>query len=80
MIRLGRRKSLVVLQAIAGACTVACAQILTDRSLGTLQVVLATVAKFCSSMAFMLIYIYVAEMYPTSIRSTAIGACSSVAR
>ena len=78
--RLGRRKSLVVLQVIAGSCTIACAQILDNKLLGTTQVALTTVAKFCSSMAFTLIYIFVAEMYPTNLRSTAIGACSTTSR
>ena len=36
--------------------------------------------KFGVAAAFAMVYLYTAELYPTSIRGTAVGACSTVAR
>jgi hypothetical protein len=36
--------------------------------------------KFGASAAFAIVYVYTAELYPTSIRQTAVGACSSLGR
>ena len=36
--------------------------------------------KFGASTAFGLVYVYTAELYPTGIRNTAIGTCSTFAR
>ena len=47
---------------------------------GTLQLVLVLAGKFGASMAFSLIYIYTAELFPTEIRATALGLCSMMAR
>ena len=42
--------------------------------------ILTLSAKFCVSAAFNVTFMYTAELYPTSIRNTAIGICSTVAR
>ena len=47
---------------------------------GTPQLVLVLIGKFGASGAFSLIYIYTAELFPTEIRSTALGLCSMMAR
>ena len=36
--------------------------------------------KFGVAAAFAIVYLYTAELYPTAIRGTAVGACSAVAR
>jgi len=36
--------------------------------------------KGCASGAFAIVFQYTAEMYPTEIRSTALGCCSMVGR
>ena len=36
--------------------------------------------KFGVAAAFAMVYLYTAELYPTAIRGTAVGACSTVAR
>ncbi len=38
------------------------------------------VGKFCVSAAFAIVYVYTAEMYPTSVRSVAVGSGSFWAR
>ena len=36
--------------------------------------------KFNASASFFIVYLYTAELFPTSIRNQAVGACSLVAR
>ena len=45
-----------------------------------LRRVLALVGKFFASGTFAIVYMYTAELYPTLIRSTAVGTCSFMAR
>ena len=47
---------------------------------GTLQLILVLIGKFGASAAFSLIYVYTAELFPTEVRSTALGLCSMMAR
>ena len=47
---------------------------------GILQVFLSLAGKFFASACFAIVYVYAAELYPTAIRNTAIGSCSSIAR
>ena len=45
-----------------------------------LQTIFALVGKFGATATFGLVYLYTAELYPTAMRNTAIGCCSTVAR
>ena len=45
-----------------------------------MQVTLSLVGKFGASASFVVVYLYTAELFPTSIRNQAVGACSLVAR
>jgi OCT family organic cation transporter-like MFS transporter 4/5 len=36
--------------------------------------------KFAATSAFNTVYLFTAELYPTAIRNTAIGLCSTLAR
>ena len=47
---------------------------------GTSKIALALIGKFGASASFGIVYLYTAELYPTQIRSTAIGMCSMMAR
>ena len=42
--------------------------------------ILALVGKFGASAVFLSVYLYTSELYPTSIRATAVGFCSTIAR
>jgi len=44
------------------------------------QIFLSLVGKFGASAGFSIVYLYSAELYPTILRSTSLGACSLVAR
>ena len=47
---------------------------------GSLKLTLAVIGKFGATSSFAAVYLYTAELYPTQIRSTAIGMCSMMAR
>ena len=81
---LGRRPILSFCQAIAGiSCIISgflCDEIEKNRSLIPAQQFFSLVGKFIASANFAIIYVYTAELFPTIIRNSAIGACSCVAR
>ncbi len=45
-----------------------------------ISITLAMVGKFCISGTFAILYIYTAEMYPTNVRTLAVGSGSVWAR
>ena len=47
---------------------------------GAVRTTLALIGKFGATAAFNVAYLYTAEMYPTQIRSTAVGMCSMMSR
>ena len=51
-----------------------------ERLMDIILVTLSCVGKLGSSAAFSLIYLYTAEMFPTEVRTKALGTCSMVAR
>ncbi|KAM6970041.1 uncharacterized protein FYW47_005309 [Aplochiton taeniatus] len=53
---------------------------LIPEKLQALAVALEMVGKFGFTMAFSVVYIYTAELYPTVVRNVGIGICSSAAR
>lgn len=44
------------------------------------SVVLAMVGKFCISASYAILRLYSNEVFPTSIRNSCMGACSTVSR
>ena len=80
----GRRPILSFCQAIAGvSCIIAgllFEEIEDNKALVPAQVFFSLVGKFMASANFAIIYVYTAELYPTIIRNSAIGACSCIAR
>ncbi|NXD39904.1 S22AD protein, partial [Copsychus sechellarum] len=42
--------------------------------------VLAVIGKFTSTAAFSTSYVYAAELFPTTVRQTGVGLCSTMAR
>ena len=45
-----------------------------------LQTCLALLGKLCVSVAFTTAYLYTTELYPTPVRTSAVGCCSMVGR
>jgi len=78
----GRRPILSFCQVVSGVACVVCGllQGSQDPALQGLQLVLSLVGKFGASASFFVVYLYTAELFPTTVRNQAVGACSLVAR
>ncbi|GCC28191.1 hypothetical protein chiPu_0006619 [Chiloscyllium punctatum] len=78
MDRLGRRNTLAPSLFLTG---VACfLSMVTPQDIKALSITLSMIGKFAIAVAFGLIYLYTAELYPTIIRSLAVGTGSMIAR
>lgn len=77
MDRCGRKPVLAFCQILAGVTCIT-AGLVSDIT--WLQVVLALAGKFGAAAAFTIVFVYTAEMFPTEIRSTAVGSSSTCAR
>ena len=76
----GRRPILSFCQLVSGISCIAAGLMNGVEALKHLQIVLSLIGKFGASACFAIVYVYTAELFPTVIRNTAIGACSTVAR
>eukprot|EP00092_Neocalanus_flemingeri_P029516 GFUD01032052.1.p1 GENE.GFUD01032052.1~~GFUD01032052.1.p1 ORF type:complete len:317 (-),score=69.35 GFUD01032052.1:68-1018(-) len=77
--RLGRKPVLGLSQILAGVTCIG-AGLITSESLRWLQITLALVGKFGATASFAVVFVYTAEMFPTEIRSSAVGASSLCGR
>jgi len=73
----GRKPLFAVTQLVPGICCIIAAFL---ESGTLLYGILAMGAKMGASAAFNVTFMYTAQLYPTSIRSSAVGICSTVAR
>ena len=76
----GRRPILSFCQVLSGLFCILAALLQEYPSLGILQVIFTLIGKFGASACFAIIYVYTAELFPTIIRNSAIGSCSTIAR
>ena len=76
----GRRPILSFCQLVSGIACIGAGLLAEQEDLIILQVFLSLVGKFGASACFAIVYVYTAELFPTIIRNTAIGACSTIAR
>ncbi|XP_075940843.1 solute carrier family 22 member 16 [Anarhichas minor] len=78
MERIGRKKTCAPALLLAG---VACMLIIVvPADINALAIVLSMIGKFAIAFAFGLIYLYTCELYPTIIRSLAVGSGSMMCR
>jgi len=77
--RLGRKPVLGLSQILAGVTCIG-AGLITSQRLRWLQISLALVGKFGATASFAVVFVYTAEMFPTEIRSSAVGASSLCGR
>jgi len=77
--RLGRKPVLGYSQLLAGVTCIA-AGFVTSPGLRWLQITLSLIGKFGATASFAIVFVYTAEMFPTEIRSTAVGASSLCGR
>ena len=76
MDRLGRKPILIFCQILAGSTCIV-ASVISQNAVIT---ALTLAGKFGASASFAIVYLYTAELYPTVIRNSALGAASMVAR
>eukprot|EP00929_Paragymnodinium_shiwhaense_P070958 TRINITY_DN36043_c0_g1_i1.p1 TRINITY_DN36043_c0_g1~~TRINITY_DN36043_c0_g1_i1.p1 ORF type:complete len:547 (-),score=60.08 TRINITY_DN36043_c0_g1_i1:348-1988(-) len=72
---IGRRWTLFICMAMTACACVFCAFL--D---GILKTIVAVLGKFAVAAAFAVVYLYGAELFPASVRSSAMGAQSTMAR
>ena len=78
--RLGRKWSLALTQTLSGICCLATGFLVAYGEIPQLQVIFVSLGKACASMAFTIVYIYCTEMYPTALRGSVTGLCSTLGR
>jgi MFS family permease len=76
--RLGRKYSLIVLTGLTSACIFTTPFIIKHNTLST--VIISQIGKFAVSAANSVTWIYIAELFPTSIRSSTNGFAVAVSR
>ena len=76
----GRRNSLVASQTISAICCICGGLLIENSNLALLQITLVMIGRLFAGLGFTLVYLYTLELYPTDMRNTAIGTCSSIAR
>ena len=76
----GRRPILSFCQLVSGFACIGAGLLQEQVALQALQTILSLIGKFCAAACFAIVYVYTAELFPTVIRNTSIGACSAVAR
>ena len=73
----GRKPLFFVTQFVPGICCILAAFLTPGTPFFAF---LTLIAKFGVSAAANVKYMYTAQLYPTSIRNTAVGTCSTIAR
>lgn len=73
----GRKPILCFCQILSGVACIAAGFL---GSVPWLQVTLSLIGKFGATACFTIVFVYTAEMFPTEIRSTAVGSSSTCAR
>ena len=73
----GRKPLFFITQFVPGICCICCSFLTPGTAFFA---VLALGAKLGAAAAFNVTFMYTAQLYPTSIRNSAVGTCSTVAR
>jgi len=78
--RFGRKGILSFSQILAGSTCILAATVPLPDNLEYLRTGLALLGKFGASASFAVVFVFTAELFPTPVRNTAIGLCSTSAR
>ena len=76
----GRRPILAFCQLVAGVGCISAGLLAGHEDLAILQVIFSLMGKMMSSASYSIVYQFTAELFPTAIRTTAVGNCSAIAR
>jgi OCT family organic cation transporter-like MFS transporter 3 len=71
--RANRRGSVIALTAAAGACSLACAAV--PRGAAAARMAAEVLSFFAACTAFDVMLVYATELFPTSVRNSAVGWC-----
>ena len=74
----GRRPVLTICQIVSGCCCM-CAGFV-PQDFFWIRLILSSIGKMGASAVFSVIFIYTSELFPTCVRNSAMGLCSTVAR
>merc|ERR1711935_152694 len=77
---IGRRDTLAICQAVAAICCITGGLLSQVPSLSALQIFIVMIGRLFTAVSFKLVFLYTSELFPTPIRNTAVGTCSSIAR
>ena len=72
----GRKPFLMFVQILSGLSCITAGLV----NNATIQLVASLIGKFGSSAAFAIVFLFTAELFPTSMRNSAVGLCSTLAR
>ena len=78
--RLGRKPTEVIFMTTGGILVLASGLIIERKDSGTAVVAMFSIARLCASICFGAAYLFAVEMYPTKIRGSALGTCSTIGR
>ena len=78
--RAGRKWSLTICQFVGGVCCLITGFVVGNDDYLGLQIAAVSIGKFCGFVSFSLVWLYSAEMYPTKLRATSLGTCSTIGR
>merc|ERR1712203_230247 len=76
--KFGRKPLLAYSQILAGVTLIAAGLLINYDPL--IPTILSLIGKFGSTSSFAIVFVYTAEMFPTEIRSSAVGSSSTCAR
>lgn len=74
----GRRPILTICQIVSGCCCLCAGFVPNDFF--WIRLILSSVGKMGASAVFSVIFVYTSELFPTCVRNSAMGLCSTVAR
>ncbi|XP_074654680.1 organic cation transporter protein-like [Tubulanus polymorphus] len=78
--RVGRRWTMSGAFILAGTMLLCCIALLDTKNLTWLLIAISSIGKLADSVAFTIVYLYSAELFPTVVRNVGVGAGSMFAR
>ena len=78
--RVGRKGILCFSQLLAGSTCILAAVLPLPADLAFVKIILSLIGKFGTAAGFAVVFVYTAELFPTPVRNSALGFCSTAGR